>query len=165
MALVGARKRQRTRLILMGAAALTAATVFIGYALNDALVAFHPPAELLAKAQKGEIKPDRLIRLGGLVEVGSVENEADGTVAFTVEDNDESLPVRFDGVLPSLFREGQGVIAEGYYRGGRFEATKVLAKHDETYMPKEVADALKESGEWRGDGTPPRGAKPGGDPS
>ena len=113
MALVGARKRQRTRLILMGAAALTAATIFIGYALNDALVAFHPPAELLAKAEKGEIKPDRLIRLGGLVEVGSVSNPGDGTVAFVVEDNDGSLPVRFDGVLPSLFREGQGVIAEG----------------------------------------------------
>lgn len=150
MALVGARKKQRIRLIVLGAVALTLATVFIGYALNDALVAFHPPAELRQKAAQGEIRPDRLIRLGGLVETGSVENLADGAVLFSVTDNDASMAVRFDGVLPSLFREGQGVITEGYLKGDRFEATKVLAKHDETYMPKEVAEAIKESGQWKG---------------
>lgn len=158
MALVGARKKQRIRLIALGAVALVAATAFIGYALSDALVAFHPPAELMAKAKTGEVSPTRLIRLGGLVEAGTVENEADGTVTFNVTDNEASLKVRFDGVLPSLFREGQGVITEGYLKGETFEANKVLAKHDENYMPKEVAEALKKSGEWRpetGESPPP----------
>ncbi|MEL6979149.1 MAG: cytochrome c maturation protein CcmE [Pseudomonadota bacterium] len=149
MSLAGARKKKRIRLIAFGAAALTAATVLAGFAFNDAIVFFHPPVELIAKAEAGEIQPERRIRLGGLVAAGSVEDAADGSVHFTVTDNEAAVPVRFEGVLPSLFREGQGVVAEGYYRAGRFEAAEVLAKHDENYMPKEVADALKETGQWK----------------
>lgn len=155
MALVGARKKQRVRLIALGAIALTAATVLAGVAFNDAIVFFHPPGELVAKAEAGEIAPDRRIRLGGLVAAGSVADGEGGAVLFQVTDNVATVPVSFDGVLPSLFREGQGVVAEGYYREGRFEAAEVLAKHDENYMPKEVADALKESGQWKpGDPAP-----------
>lgn len=151
MAVVGARRRKRMRLILVGAGALAAATALAGIAFNDAIVFFHPPAELISKAAAGEVTPDRRIRLGGLVLDGSVADAADGAVLFSVTDNEAVVPVRFDGVLPSLFQEGQGVVAEGYYRDGRFEAAEVLAKHDETYMPAEVADALKKSGQWKPD--------------
>ncbi|MEM9726151.1 MAG: cytochrome c maturation protein CcmE [Pseudomonadota bacterium] len=157
MALAGARKRTRIRLIAVGAAALTAATVLVGVAFNDAIVFFHPPTELLQKAASGEIAPDRRVRLGGLVAAGSVDNAPDGSVLFTVTDTEADIPVRFDGVLPSLFREGQGVVAEGYFRNGRFEAADVLARHDENYVPKEVAEALRRSGQWKPEtGAPPR---------
>lgn len=149
MAQVGARKKQRIKLIAIGGVALAAAATLAGVAFNDAIVFFHPPAELIAKASAGEIAPSRRIRVGGLVEEGSVADGGDGTVTFTVTDLEATVPVRFDGVLPSLFREGQGVVAEGYYKGGRFEASKVLAKHDEAYMPKEVAESIKDMGQWK----------------
>lgn len=149
MALVGARKKQRLKLIVAGGVALAAAAGLAGYAFNDAIVFFHPPTELIAKANAGEISETRRLRLGGLVQDGSVVEENDGAVSFVVTDLEQTVPVRFDGVLPSLFREGQGVVAEGYYKSGKFEASKVLAKHDEAYMPKEVAESLKKSGQWK----------------
>jgi len=99
------------------------------------------------------IPPDRRLRIGGLVEEGSVSRDKDGiTILFRVTDTVEVVPVRFRGLLPDLFREGQGIVAEGSMAmDGSFVATEVLAKHDETYMPKEVADALKEAGQWQGD--------------
>ncbi len=147
--MVGARKRTRIRLIVIGALALSAAVVLAGMAFRDSIVFFFGPSELIEKAATGEAGPDRRLRLGGLVEVGSVKNADDGVVLFTVTDGAASVPVRFDGVLPDLFREGQGIVAEGRYRDGAFTAETVLAKHDENYMPPEVAKALKEQGHFR----------------
>jgi cytochrome c-type biogenesis protein CcmE len=97
--------------------------------------------------------PDgRQFRLGGLVKTGSVERDSGGLkVQFVVTDGQADMVVEYTGILPDLFREGQGVIAEGYLRGGVFEADEILAKHDENYMPKEVADALKEKGLYKGE--------------
>src|SRR5205823_13858776 len=116
-------------------------------AFNDNLVFFYSPSELAEKA----LTPERRIRIGGLVETNSLEKTGDGRgVAFRVTDGKSDLRVVFDGVLPDLFREGQGVVAEGRLRpDGVFAATSVLAKHDEKYMPPEVADALKKAGRWQ----------------
>ena len=103
-------------------------------------------AELAEKAQAG-----RRVRLGGLVVEGTLRRDADGASRFAVTDGAVQVEVRYDGVLPDLFREGQGVVAEGAWTPGQaFEAERVLAKHDETYMPREVAEALKQRGEWKG---------------
>lgn len=147
--MVGARKRTRIRLIIIGALALAAAVVLAGMAFRDSIVFFFGPTELIEKAATGEAGPDRRLRLGGLVEEGSVDHVSNGVVTFTVTDGGASVPVRFDGVLPDLFREGQGIVAEGRYRDGTFTAETVLAKHDENYMPPEVAEALKEQGTYR----------------
>jgi cytochrome c-type biogenesis protein CcmE len=127
-------------------ATLGVAAVLVLSALDENLVFFHSPSDVLTK----EIPPDRRFRLGGLVEEESVERDADGlTVRFRVTDLSESIPVSFTGMLPDLFREGQGVVAEGRLDGtGVFVASEVLAKHDENYMPPEVSDALKKSGQW-----------------
>ena len=118
------------------------------YAMGDAAVFFYSPKMAEAK----HVPAGRTVRLGGLVEPGSVKKLADGTVDFAVTDNVATDRVVFKGDLPDLFREGQGVVTEGAFGAdGVFEAREVLAKHDEKYMPKEVADALKKSGEWRGD--------------
>lgn len=120
------------------------------YAMGDAAVFFYSPAQAAEK----HVPAGRTIRLGGLVETGSVSKAADGTVSFGVTDKKASDKVVFKGDLPDLFREGQGVVAQGAFDGaGVFVAREVLAKHDEKYMPKEVADALKKSGEWRGAGS------------
>jgi cytochrome c-type biogenesis protein CcmE len=128
---------------------LALATGLSLYAMGDAAVFFYSPAQASAK----HVPVGRTIRLGGLVETGSVEKDADGTVRFAVTDRRMTDKVVFKGDLPDLFREGQGVVAQGAFdRYGVFVAHDVLAKHDEKYMPKEVADALKKSGEWRGEG-------------
>jgi len=119
------------------------------YAMGDAAVFFYSPRMAEAK----HVPAGRTVRLGGLVEPGSVRKLADGTVDFAVTDNVATDRVVFKGDLPDLFREGQGVVTEGAFGAdGVFTAREVLAKHDERYMPKEVADALKKNGEWRGDG-------------
>ena len=120
----------------------TATTLALN-AFEDTLVFFYSPTDLIDT----KTNPKKQIRVGGLVEEKSLLKSGDGiSVSFTITDLDNSLPVIFNGALPDLFREGQGVVAEGYLVDGLFQAKHVLAKHDENYMPKEVADALKEQG-------------------
>jgi cytochrome c-type biogenesis protein CcmE len=144
-------RRARRRLMVVAAAApILALSVGLSlYAMGDAAVFFYSPSQA---AQK-HVPAGRLIRLGGLVQTGTVVKRDDGVVSFSVADHAGHDVVEYRGELPDLFREGQGVVAQGAFRpDGVFEAREVLAKHDEKYMPKEVADALKKSGEWRGDG-------------
>jgi len=141
------RKRRRLLTVLAGLIAVGAATALVLAAFNDNLVFFYSPTELAAKG----VTPERRIRIGGLVETNSVAKQVDGhAVAFRVTDGKTELRVVYDGMLPDLFREGQGVVAEGKLgRDGVFVASSVLAKHDEKYMPPEVADALKKAGRWQ----------------
>ncbi|MEQ9138579.1 MAG: cytochrome c maturation protein CcmE [Thalassobaculum sp.] len=148
------RKNRRLAMIVGGLAFLGIAAALVLTAFEDSVVFFFSPTDLTEKA----IGPDRRVRVGGLVEEGSVtRGPGDGEVRFLVTDGNTTMPVRFVGVLPDLFREGQGVVAQGRLAGGTFEADEVLAKHDETYMPPEVADALKKQGHWQ-----PEQAKKGG---
>jgi cytochrome c-type biogenesis protein CcmE len=141
------RKQQRLGLLALGMAALGGATALVLVAFSDNLVFFYSPSELETKA----VAADRRVRIGGLVEMGSLARGPDGRrVSFRVTDGASTLAVVYDGLLPDLFREGQGVVAEGKLRSdGLFAATTVLAKHDENYMPREVVDALKKSGHWQ----------------
>jgi cytochrome c-type biogenesis protein CcmE len=145
------RKQRRLVLIGSGLAVLGVAAALVLSALRDSVVFFNSPTEIVEK----HIKPGIRIRIGGLVTTGSVKRDPDLTVRFDVTDGKHSVPVRYHGVLPDLFREGQGVVAEGALDGaGLFRADTVLAKHDERYMPREVADALKKQGRWKeGEGT------------
>src|SRR5204863_3914031 len=114
--------------------------------LKDSIVFFTSPTDLAEK----HVKPGTRVRIGGLVEQGSVSRGDGLMVRFAVTDGNSTVPVVYQGLLPDLFREGQGVVAEGVLDGqGTFRADNVLAKHDETYMPKEVADALKKQGHWK----------------
>lgn len=128
------------------------AAALVLMAFEESIVFFYSPTELALKMEQQPIPPGRRLRIGGLVEEGSVQRDADGiTIIFSVTDTVEIIPVRFRGLLPDLFREGQGIVAEGSMAtNGTFVATEVLAKHDETYMPKEVAEALKKAGQWQG---------------
>jgi len=147
--------RKRRRLFIVGGFFLTfsIAGALVLMAFEENIVFFYSPTELSRKLEQQLITPNRRLRIGGLVEEGSVGREGDGvTITFRVTDTAEVVPVRFRGLLPDLFREGQGIVAEGSMGSdGTFIATEVLAKHDETYMPKEVAEALKEAGQWQGD--------------
>jgi len=147
------RKRRRLLALALGLGMLGAATAMVLAAFNDNLVFFYGPSDLAAKA----IGPGRRIRIGGLVETQSLRREVGGsTVDFRVTDGKTDIAVVYDGALPDLFREGQGVVAEGRLRAdGVFVATSVLAKHDEKYMPPEVAEALKKAGRWQEGGTLP----------
>ena len=141
------RKHQRMTLLGAGGLAVAAAAALVLTAFEDNIVFFHSPSELSER----DFAPTQRLRIGGLVEAGSVAKAADGvSVSFTVTDTAKSVPVTFKGILPDLFREGQGIVAEGHLREGVFVATDVLAKHDETYMPPEVAEAIKKSGQWKG---------------
>jgi cytochrome c-type biogenesis protein CcmE len=146
------RKNQRIAIIVGGLAFLGLAAGLVLTAFEDSVVFFFSPTELQAKPTE----PDRRIRIGGLVEDGSVERgPADAEVRFNVTDGNATLTVRYIGILPDLFREGQGIVAQGRLDGRVFQADEVLAKHDETYMPAEVAKALKEQGHWKeGEGLP-----------
>jgi len=140
------KKQTRLSLILSGLALLGVAVGLMLYALSDSIVFFYTPSEMIAK----NISPGTRVRLGGLVEQGSLVKGDDGQVTFTVTDKTKAMKVSYKGLLPDLFREGQGVVAEGHVGpDGVFVASEVLAKHDENYMPKEVADALKKSGHWK----------------
>ena len=147
--------RKRRRFFILGGFLLTfsIAAALVLMAFEENIVFFYSPTELSRKLEQQLIPPNRRLRIGGLVEDGSVGREDDGlTITFRVTDTVEVVPVRFRGLLPDLFREGQGVVAEGNMGSdGTFIATEVLAKHDETYMPKEVAEALKKAGQWQGD--------------
>ena len=137
------RKQRRGVLIGSAVAVLSLAAVLMMFAFKDAIVFFHTPSDIAGS----KIPMDQRFRLGGLVEAGSVKR-GDGTkVSFTVTDTLKSVPVTYEGVLPDLFREGQGVVTEGKLTpAGVFVADSVLAKHDENYMPPEVAKALKAKG-------------------
>ena len=138
-------KRKRLWLLVGSLGVLCVAAALVLTALNDNIVFFYSPSQLAEK----KIAPDRRFRLGGLVEPGSVKNEG-AEVRFKVTDLKQSVSVVYRGILPDLFREGRGVIAEGSLdSNGVFTAREVLAKHDENYMPPEVAKALKESGRWQ----------------
>lgn len=135
--------RQKKRLVIVAVIAIgmSAATALALYAFQQNLLYFYSPSEVIA----GSAPEERLFRIGGLVVDGSVAREADGlTVRFSLTDRAATIPVVYTGLLPDLFREGQGIIAHGRMnQDGIFHASEVLAKHDETYMPPEVADALK----------------------
>jgi cytochrome c-type biogenesis protein CcmE len=135
------KRRNRVILIVLMLAGVGVAVGFALKAFNENLMFFYTPSAVTA----GEAPVDRLIRVGGLVTNGSVERQPDGlTVQFAITDNAETITVQYTGILPDLFREGQGIIARGRLGDGRlFVAEEVLAKHDENYMPPEVADALK----------------------
>jgi cytochrome c-type biogenesis protein CcmE len=142
--------RKQRRLALIGAAAvvLAIATALVLFALRDSIVFFNSPSDVIAK----QIKSGTRLRLGGLVVPGSIVRDNQLDMHFEVTDGNRSIKVAYHGILPDLFREGQGVVAEGVLEpGGAFRADTVLAKHDETYMPKEVADALKKQGHWKDD--------------
>jgi len=140
--------RRSRRLAIISAAGVTL-TIAIGlalFALRDSIVFFYGPSELAAKAPP----PGTRLRIGGLVKRGSLTHEGSSTVTFAVTDLKHDVEVSYTGLLPDLFREGQGVVAEGTVEGpSLFHADNVLAKHDERYMPKEVADKLKQEGTWR----------------
>ena len=140
------RKQKRISVILGGLAILGVAAGLVLYALRDSIVFFYTPSEISEKA----IKPGQRLRIGGLVEKGSVKKSDGAVVNFVVTDTIKALAVTFNGQLPDLFREGQGVVAEGVLdAGGTFRADTVLAKHDEKYMPKDLSDKLKEKGVWQ----------------
>ena len=148
-------KPKHRRLVFVGIAMalLAAATGLILSALRENIVFFYSPSDILAKSPS----PDRRIRVGGLVDAGSVEKPGGGVVRFRITDTAMTIPVSYRGILPDLFREGQGVVVQGRFANDMFAADEVLAKHDENYMPPEAADAIKKSGQWKPDA---KGAKP-----
>lgn len=143
------RKQRRLALIGAAMAVLAAAVALVLVALRDSIVFFTTPSEIVERG----FEPGQRFRLGGLVENGSIKRGGQLVVTFTVTDGKATMPVNYRGILPDLFREGQGVIAEGMIEPGgtAFRADNVLARHDENYMPKEVADALKKQGHWKND--------------
>ena len=142
------RKQRRLALIGTAAVVLAIATALVLFALRDSIVFFNSPSDIVAK----QIKSGTRLRLGGLVAPGSMVRDNQLDMHFEVTDGNRSIKVAYHGILPDLFREGQGVVAEGVLEpGGAFRADTVLAKHDENYMPKEVADALKKQGHWKDD--------------
>ncbi|HEV2300492.1 MAG TPA: cytochrome c maturation protein CcmE [Stellaceae bacterium] len=151
------RKKRRLVLLVVGLAALGGATALVLSAFSGSLVFFYTPSELAA--QRGVL--GRTLRIGGLVEDKSVTRHG-SDVAFRVTDGKTDMAVRYRGVLPDLFREGQGVVAEGrLLPDGTFVAASVLAKHDEKYMPRAVVEALKKSGRWKeGTADPAAAARP-----
>jgi cytochrome c-type biogenesis protein CcmE len=138
-------KHRRLTFVLIGLGLLGVAAALVLSAFDEAIVFFRSPSDLVEKPELG----DRRLRIGGLVEEGSVDRGSGAVVRFRITDLENTIPVRYTGILPDLFREGQGVVAEGRLRDGVFVADEVLAKHDENYMPPEVADALKKSGQWQ----------------
>ena len=143
------RKQRRLTLIGAGLGVLGLAAALVLFALKDSIVFFNSPTDVVEK----HVAPGSRIRLGGLVKEGTLKRGDNLQVSFEVTDGNKSVPVSYTGILPDLFREGQGVVTEGTLNtAGTFKADSVLAKHDETYMPKEVADALKKQGLWKEDG-------------
>jgi cytochrome c-type biogenesis protein CcmE len=151
------RKQRRLTLIGGAVAVLAIAAALVLNALRDSIVFFSTPS----MAAEKHIPPGKRFRLGGMVRQGSVVRGDHLAATFDVTDGAATLPVTYQGILPDLFREGQGVVAEGAIdEGGVFRADTVLAKHDETYMPKDVAEALKKQGHWKDDyGPKPVGSK------
>lgn len=142
-------KHQRLLLIIVGMMCLAGGVTLILYNFRTNMVFFYSPTELHSHA----ISTDKNIRIGGLIKAGSIVKQEKLVTEFVITDMAQEITVRYTGLLPALFREGQGMVAKGKLdNGGVFIAEELLAKHDENYMPKEVADALKKSGQWRPNG-------------
>jgi cytochrome c-type biogenesis protein CcmE len=137
-------KHRRLTFVIIGLGLLGVAAALILSAFRESIVFFHSPSEIAEHANLA----DHRLRIGGLVEEGSVERGGT-TITFRITDLANTVTVAYTGILPDLFREGQGVVAEGRMTNGVFVADQVLAKHDESYMPPEVAEALKKSGQWQ----------------
>ena len=141
----GLKKRRRIQVIVLAFVALAISTGLIGYALQDGINFFRSPSQVVEEPPA----PTETFRIGGLVEMGSIVRGQGETVSFAVTDGGATVPVTYTGILPDLFEEGQGMVGTGKYVDGVFQASEILAKHDETYMPKEVVDALKEQGVYQ----------------
>src|SRR5690348_267830 len=140
------KKRRRLAFVAALLVASAGGAALVVYALQDNVLYFYSPSDVFEK----HVEPGVAFRIGGLVQTKSVRHGADADVQFVVTDGKASIPVDFRGVLPALFREGQGVVASGALTSaGTFSATEILAKHDERYMPPDVVAALKRSGRWR----------------
>jgi cytochrome c-type biogenesis protein CcmE len=140
--LKGLKKQRRIQIIALATVALIGATALVGYAMRDGINFFRSPTQVVEDPPTaGEV-----FRIGGLVEEGSIVRGQGETVTFRVTDMNQSIPVAYTGVLPDLFGEGEGMVGTGSMVDGTFQATEILARHDETYMPAEVVDALKEQG-------------------
>ncbi len=142
------KKQRRIQVIMVAVLALILATGLVGYAMKDGINYFRAPSQIVAEPPG----PGEVFRIGGLVEQGTLVRGQGETVRFSVTDGGASVPVSFSGVLPDLFAENQGMVGTGRYVNGVFQASEILAKHDETYMPKEVVDALKEQGVYQDPG-------------
>ena len=140
--LKGLKKQRRIQIIALAAVALVGATGLVGYAMRDGINFFRSPTQVVDEP----LAAGETFRIGGLVVEGSIVRGQGTEVSFAVTDTNATVPVRYNGILPDLFAEGQGMVALGKMEGDTFVATEVLAKHDETYMPQEVVDALKEQG-------------------
>jgi cytochrome c-type biogenesis protein CcmE len=143
------KKKRRIQVILLAAVALLGSTALIGYAMRDGINFFRSPSQVV----EAPPNPAETFRIGGLVEDGTLVRGQGETVTFRVTDGGASVPVSYTGVLPDLFGEGEGMVGTGRYVDGVFLASEILARHDETYMPKEVIDALKEQGVYQEPGT------------
>ena len=141
----GLKKKRRVQVIVLAVVALAISTALIGYAMRDGINFFRSPTQVT----EAPPAPTETFRLGGLVEEGTLVRGQGETVTFNVTDGGESVKVAYTGVLPDLFAENQGMIGTGKYIDGVFQATEILAKHDESYMPREVVDALKEQGVYK----------------
>lgn len=139
------KKQRRIQVIALAAFALVVSSVLIGYAMRDGINYFRSPSQVT----EAPPSPSEVFRIGGLVEEGSLKRGQGEAVIFSVTDGGATVPVTFTGVLPDLFEENQGMVGTGKYVNGVFEASEILAKHDETYMPREVVDALKEQGVYQ----------------
>ena len=140
--MAGLKKKRRIQMIVIGMLLLAASSALIGYALKDGIEFFRSPTQVV----ENRPGPNERFRIGGLVEVDSLVRGEGKAITFVVTDGNEVVNVTFTGILPDLFGEGQGVVATGKLIGDVFEASEILAKHDENYIPKEVIDALKEQG-------------------
>jgi len=147
--------RKQRRLILIGSSlgVLAFAVALILSSLRESIVFFNSPSDIA----DNKAAPGKRVRLGGMVKMGSLERGDNMQVHFEVTDGNKDIPVNYQGIVPDLFREGQGVIAEGHIEpGGTFKAETVLAKHDENYMPREIVETLKKQGHWQETAAPPK---------
>jgi cytochrome c-type biogenesis protein CcmE len=139
------KKKRRVQIVSIAFVALAVATILIGFAMKDGINFFKSPTQVVEVTPN----PNEVFRIGGLVEEGTLLRGVGETISFNVTDGNESISVKFTGLLPDLFEENQGTVATGKYIDGIFYASEILAKHDETYMPSEVIDALKEQGVYQ----------------
>ena len=139
------KKKRRIQIIIILITSLAISSILIGYGLRDGISYFKSPTDLANNPPSST----KLIRIGGLVEVGSLLINSSGSINFKVTDGNESISVSYSGILPDLFSEGQGMIGKGYFKSNLFVAKEILAKHDEKYMPIEVIDVLKEQGVYK----------------